>query len=115
MQPAKKHQPQSVAPTICEFRHCSLTLLAPASADRKFFLRVRVLELTGIPDVDGGFHPSETCYEAGSDVSVSTTPVSRISRGSAQLFVGPASSSRSEQMKVRDSTRATSEGSERTR
>ena len=38
-----------------------------------------------------------------------------ISAGSAQLFVGPASSLFSEQMKVRDSTRATSEGAERAR
>ena len=40
---------------------------------------------------------------------------SRISPGSRQLLVGPASSSRSEQMKVRSSTRATSEGLERAR
>src|SRR5918996_4160171 len=39
----------------------------------------------------------------------------RISPGARQLFVGPASSSRSEQMKVRSSTRATSPGSERAR
>src|SRR5256714_1540927 len=39
----------------------------------------------------------------------------RISPGSRQLFVGPASCSRSEQMKVRSSTRATSPGSERAR
>jgi hypothetical protein len=37
--------------------------------------------------------------------------VRRISFGSAQLFVGPASASRSEQMNVRSSTRATSPGS----
>jgi hypothetical protein len=37
---------------------------------------------------------------------------SRISEGSYQLLVGPASISRSEQMKVRSSTRATSPGSE---
>src|SRR5215510_3443639 len=37
--------------------------------------------------------------------------VSRISAGSRQLLVGPASISRSEQMKVRSSTRATSLGS----
>src|SRR6266511_2017069 len=36
----------------------------------------------------------------------------RISPGSLQLLVGPASSSRSEQMNVRSSTRATSLGSE---
>ena len=41
--------------------------------------------------------------------------VSRISAGARQLFVGPASSSFSEQMKVRSSTRATSDGSERAR
>src|SRR5574344_801606 len=35
--------------------------------------------------------------------------------GSIQWFVGPASSSFLEEMKVRDSTRATSEGSERNR
>src|SRR4051812_47875822 len=40
---------------------------------------------------------------------------SRISAGSVQLLVGPASSSRSLQMKVRSSTRATSPGSERDR
>ena len=38
--------------------------------------------------------------------------VLRISSGAIQLFVGPASSSRSEQMNVRSSTRATSPGSE---
>src|ERR1700730_17103141 len=38
--------------------------------------------------------------------------VDRISAGSIQLLVGPASISRSEQMKVRDSTRATSDGSD---
>lgn len=36
----------------------------------------------------------------------------RISAGAFQWFVGPASASRSEQMKVRSSTRATSEGSD---
>ncbi len=37
---------------------------------------------------------------------------SRISAGAFQWLVGPASSSFSEQMKVRSSTRATSDGSE---
>ena len=41
--------------------------------------------------------------------------VSRISSGAIQLLVGPASSSFSEQMNVRSSTRATSDGSERAR
>ena len=41
--------------------------------------------------------------------------VARMSLGSRQLLVGPASSSFSEQMKVRSSTRATSDGSERAR
>jgi hypothetical protein len=41
--------------------------------------------------------------------------VSRISRGARQLLVGPASSSRSLQMNVRSSTRATSDGDERAR
>ena len=41
--------------------------------------------------------------------------VLRISTGSAQLLVGPASISRSQQMKVRSSTRATSLGSESAR
>src|SRR4029079_794047 len=41
--------------------------------------------------------------------------VARISAGSSQLFVGPASSSRREQMNVRSSTRATSSGSDRAR
>ena len=39
--------------------------------------------------------------------------VLRISPGAIQLLVGPASSSRSEQMNVRSSTRATSPGSDR--
>src|ERR1700682_6802718 len=39
----------------------------------------------------------------------------RISAGTIQLFVGPASISRSEQIKVRDSTRATSDGSDSAR
>ena len=38
-----------------------------------------------------------------------------ISAGSAQLLVGPASSSVGEQMKVRSSTRATSAGSDQIR
>ncbi len=38
--------------------------------------------------------------------------VVRISAGSVQLFVGPASSLVAEQMKVRSSTRATSDGSD---
>ena len=42
----------------------------------------------------------------------SGSSVARISSGAVQLFVGPASSSFSEQMKVRSSTRATSLGSE---
>src|SRR5919112_4711483 len=41
--------------------------------------------------------------------------ISRISFGSCQLFVGPASSTRSEQMNVRSSTRATSPGSDSAR
>ena len=41
--------------------------------------------------------------------------VAFISVGSAQWLVGPASSSFSQQMKVRDSTRATSEGRDRAR
>ena len=45
----------------------------------------------------------------------SSVRVSRISSGSRQLLVGPASSSSSEQMKVRSSTRATSFGFERAR
>jgi hypothetical protein len=40
---------------------------------------------------------------------------SRISAGSRQWLVGPASCSASVQMKVRSSTRATSEGDERAR
>ena len=45
----------------------------------------------------------------------SSVSVCFISAGSRQLFVGPASSSSSEQMNVRPSTRATSSGSERAR
>ena len=45
----------------------------------------------------------------------SSISFSRISAGSHQLLVGPASSSFSEQMKVRSSTRATSSGSDRAR
>ena len=41
--------------------------------------------------------------------------VARISAGAIQLLVGPASSWRCEQMKVRSSTRATSLGSEQAR
>lgn len=42
----------------------------------------------------------------------SPVKMARISAGSFQWLVGPASSSLAEQMKVRSSTRATSEGSE---
>ena len=45
----------------------------------------------------------------------SSVMVARISAGGFQLLVGPASTSRSEQMNVRDSTRATSEGSDSAR
>ena len=45
----------------------------------------------------------------------SPAKVACISAGATQLLVGPASSSFSEQMNVRSSTRATSEGSERAR
>ena len=45
----------------------------------------------------------------------SSASVSRISAGARQLLVGPASSSRSAQMNVRSSTRATSEGSDHAR
>ena len=41
--------------------------------------------------------------------------LAHLARASRQLLVGPASSSLSEQMKVRSSTRATSPGSERAR
>src|SRR6188474_3667948 len=41
--------------------------------------------------------------------------VSRMSFGSTQLLVGPASASVAEQMKVRSSTRATSDGSDQAR
>ncbi|CAM5550249.1 hypothetical protein SAVIM40S_00734 [Streptomyces avidinii] len=43
---------------------------------------------------------------------LSPAKISFISEGAFQWLVGPASSSFSEQMKVRSSTRATSEGSE---
>ena len=49
---------------------------------------------------------------APANLSLSTE---RISAGSRQLLVGPASASRCEQMNVRSSTRATSPGSERAR
>src|SRR5690606_21549043 len=45
----------------------------------------------------------------------SSVMVARISAGSTQLLVGPASDSDREQMKVRDSTRATSDGSDNAR
>src|ERR687896_177156 len=45
----------------------------------------------------------------------SSSIVERISSGGHQLLVGPASSSRSEQMNVRSSTRATSDGSDQAR
>ncbi len=45
----------------------------------------------------------------------SSSSVPRISSGSAQWFVGPASASFSEQMNVLSSTRATSEGSDSAR
>src|SRR5437764_327019 len=58
-----------------------------------------------------------TTYILRPRIDPSNTPrsVARISSGSHQLFVGPASSSRREQMNVRPSTRATSAGSERAR
>src|SRR6185295_10993738 len=58
-----------------------------------------------------------TTYIVRPRIEPSNSPrsVSRISSGSSQLFVGPASSSDFEQMNVRSSTRATSSGSERAR
>ena len=58
-----------------------------------------------------------TTYIVRPRIEPRNSPVSssRISAGSLQLFVGPASSSLAEQMNVRSSTRATSPGSERAR
>src|SRR5438034_9377479 len=55
-----------------------------------------------------------TTYMVRPFIDPANSPVSsfRISWGSRQLFVGPASSLVFEQMKVRSSTRATSPGSE---
>jgi hypothetical protein len=58
-----------------------------------------------------------TTYIVRPVIAPSNSPrsCSRISPGSRQLFVGPASASRSEQMNVRSSTRATSPGSDSAR
>ena len=58
-----------------------------------------------------------TTYMVRPRIAPSNRPlrVPRISPGSDQLFVGPASTSFCEQMKVRSSTRATSLGLERAR
>jgi len=58
-----------------------------------------------------------TTYRVRPRIAPENSPVSlaRISSGSDQLFVGPASTSRAEQMNVRASTRAVSRGSERAR
>jgi len=58
-----------------------------------------------------------TTYMVRPRMAPANTPASsaRITCGSRQLFVGPASCSAAEQMNVRDSTRATSSGSERAR
>jgi len=58
-----------------------------------------------------------TTYSARPRMHPSKRPlrVRRISAGTTQLFVGPASSRDSLQMNVRSSTRATSDGSERAR
>jgi hypothetical protein len=58
-----------------------------------------------------------TTYMARPRIDPLNSPRSapRISSGSRQLLVGPASISRAEQMNVRSSTRATSPGSERAR
>ena len=55
-----------------------------------------------------------TTYMVRPRMQPASSPLSevRISAGSRQLLVGPASISFSEQMKVRSSTRATSPGSE---
>lgn len=49
------------------------------------------------------------------DPSNTSRSSARMASGSRQLLVGPASASSREQMKVRDSTRATSLGFERAR
>ncbi len=58
-----------------------------------------------------------TTYIVRPRIAPSNRPFSvrRISRGSTQLLVGPASARRSLQMNVRSSTRATSVGSEHAR
>src|SRR5829696_3788863 len=58
-----------------------------------------------------------TTYIVRPRIVPSNSPLSssRISSGARQLFVGPASSSDAEQMKVRSSTRATSPGSDSAR
>ena len=58
-----------------------------------------------------------TTYMVRPRIDPANTPASsaRMTCGSRQWLVGPASSGSTEQMKVRSSTRATSDGSERAR
>lgn len=49
-----------------------LLVAAPAAAvERKFFMRLEVVSVTGMADVDGGVkNAADICYEAGSDVLI---------------------------------------------
>src|SRR4051812_22806429 len=117
----------SGAPTVC--RHGTNVPSSPSSSSAPAPMRVMILMLTATYGESVSWTPISEIGEPSGPIENGTTyivrpfiapekrslRIARISFGSCQWFVGPASSSRSEQMNVRSSTRATSPGSDHAR
>ena len=117
----------SASGTPTECRHGTNSPSSPRTSSAPSPIRVMIrmrhrhVGRVGDLDADVGDRPSRagpsrrgrrTSSGPASHPRNSPVSVSRISAGSRQLLVGPASISSVEQMKVRSSTRATSPGSE---
>src|SRR5437763_14366731 len=114
-------------PTEC--RHGTNSPWLPSASSAPWPMRVMIRMLTATYAESVSCTPTWLLSEPSGPIENGTTYIvrpliepsnsslstSRISSGSRQLLVGPASSSVAEQMNVRSSTRATSPGSDRTR
>src|SRR3569832_1727995 len=117
----------SGAPTVC--MHGTNSPSTPRTSYTALPLRVMIRMLTATYGLSESSTPMCAIGEPSGPIENGTTSivrprmqprnsgcrVARISAGATQLLVGPASSLRAEQMKVRSSTRATSLGSDHAR